>query len=641
MNSSNDDPPIETEEGHRLTLWRRFGNPTFKSRRFTHLVGWDPSGAVLHLSPGTGVGASRVESWNVRTGERLPPTILTRDAPVAGLAIDTAYSRFILNSSVARRTIAEAWDLRTGTFLAEYDIRNVGSSPFATSTDGRLLVQYHHNRGGVTAYALPGGELLGERKGGSPVAVSPDGSLIVMKAERGEGRVDAFEVVRPDGTLVATLPLPPRPWPTAVEFSRDGRRVIAGLSDGGVACWEVATGERLWNVRPHADDDAPRRLGDPGQYVIDVRRSADGATFFALDERDRLCAVSADGEVVWRAVQPRDSSGSKFGRGLLPSPDGASLAVGLARRSPRIVDAATGADRTPVEGHRGLVVVLAVSSDGRFAASGDDEGEVRVYDLAHDETSWTLEVEGGGVRAMAFARDGRSLWTAGRDGCVRRWNPATGLEEAHRPVRPTQWMSVVAAPDGARTLVVSESRLELWSDRTRRPVKWSREVGYARRFEAAFCDAEGRVVVAAYDDEGANRWSLASLQASTGRPIGEREQIQGRLRGLRPTDGGPLSFTIADDRLVVREAFGARREVATRGESDGVLAVEVSADGRWMALVHRERVEVWSLAPTARCVATMRPLGDLDSIEALALSADGGVLVVGTAGGVVAVYALT
>ncbi len=645
MSSSNDDT-IATEDRHRLTPWRRYGRPVFKSVSVTHLVGWDPSGAVLHLSSGHGSRAPRVESWNVRTGERLPPTILTRDARVAGLAIDAAYSRFILASADYRRTIVEAWDLRTGTFLAEYDIRRVGSSPFATSADGRLLVQCLSNHEGdfvsrVTAYALPGGDVVCERKGGSPVAVSPDGSLFVMRAERGEGRIDALEVLRPDGTLVATLPLPPRPWPTAVEFSGDGRRVIAGLSDGGVACWEVARGERLWDALPHGADDPRRRLGDPGQRILDVARSADGATFFALDERDRVCAVSADGEVVWRAVQPRDSSGSTYGHKLLPSPDGESLAVGLFGRSPRVVDAATGADRTPFEGHRGILKVLAVSPDGRLAASGDDEGGVRVYDLVGDETLWTLEVEGGGVRAMAFSRDGRSLWTAGRDGRVRRWSLATGFEASHRPVRPTRWMSVVAADDGARTLVVSDQRIDLLSDRTRRPVKWSREVAYAGRFEAAFSDAEGRVVVAAHDDKDANRWSLASFDAVTGRQVGEREEMRGRLLGLRPTDHGPLAVTVVDDRLVVRDAFGARREVAVREASDWVSQVEVSTDGRWMALDHSGDVEVWSLAPPARCVAKVRPAGEGDSIARLALSTDGALVVVATVGGVVAVYART
>lgn len=640
MHSSGYDASREIDGGHHLAPWRRFGRPVFKSDRVTHLVGWDPSGAVLHLSAGAGVGAPHVESWNVRTGERLPPTILARDAPVAGLAIDAAYSRFILSSVVRRSTIAEAWDLRTGTFLAEYDIRRVGSSPFAASADGRLLVQFHHDRDGdfvswVTVYALPGGEVVSERRGSSPIAVSPDGSLLVMKADRGEDRVDALEVARPDGTLVATLPFPAHPGVTAVAFGGDGRRVLAGSYQGDLTCWEVATGERLWSVNPHGADPT-RRAIDPTRKVVALAHSADGGTFFALDERDRLCAISADGEVLWRAAYPRDSVPSRYGRLLAPSPDGAHLAVALDRRSPRIVDAATGADRTPFEGHRGLLTTLALSADGRLAASGDDEGGVRVYDLADDDTRWTLEVDGGGVRAMAFSRDGRWLWTAGRDGYVRRWNLATGFEESHRRVDPTRWIDVVAAPDGARTLVISDRRLDLWSDRTRRPVKWSREVGDAGRFEASFSDAEGRVVVAADDDKDANRWWLASLNASTGRQIGEREEMPGRLRGLRSTDAGPLVITDAGDRLVVREAFGARREVAVR---EGYCrTVEVSADGRWMALDDRGDVELWSLAPTARCMAKVRPVDEGDSIARLALSADGGLVVVATTGGVVSVY---
>ncbi len=76
----------------------------------------------------------------------------------------------------------------------------------------------------------------------------------------------------------------------------------------------------------------------------------------------------------------------------------------------------------------------------------------------------------------------------------------------------------------------------------------------------------------------------------------------------------------------MREAYGARREVAAREGSVAVWEVDVSADGRWMALADEEGVEVWSLAPTARCVARLRPAGELDRVAKVALSHDDGVL---------------
>ncbi len=619
-------------DDHRLTLWRRFGDPAFKTAaRGPSLLGWDPSGAILHLQTTFGAEVPRVESWDVRTGERLPPTVLTRGAPVTGLAIDAVCSPIVRDGNGSAEPCTEVWNLRAGTLLATLPIDSRGA-PLLTSADGRLAV--HCRPSSLDVYALPGGETVGSWSAFSPVAVSPDGALIVWRL----GSPDRLIVSRLDGKPVATLGLRDEDLPTAVVFSRDGRRVFAGGTGARFACWDVTTGDLLWHVsspRDHSDD------------VAVVARSADGETFFAVERGYRLCAISAAGETRWRTSVSNHFGTSAGDIQILPSPDGARVAVSVLGGLTRIVDAATGADRTPVEGHRGRLVALAISPDGRLAASGDDEGEVRVYDLARGDTLWTLEVadRGFGVSSLEFSRDGRSLWTTG-NGWVQRWSLATGFEESRRHHSFRQvGPRVVGARDGARTLVV-DPLIELWSDRAATPVQWAWNGGGAS-YEAAFSDAEGRVAVAFHeepDDEEPeveeDAWTFVTFDAETGRDVA-REWVPGRLLGLRPTDDGPLSIGRLGEWLVVREAYGARREVAVREASDDVGEVAVSADGRWMALADRGVVEVWSLGPTGRCVGRVRPAEDFDRVARLALSHDGGMVVVATACGVVAVYERT
>ncbi len=622
---------IETDDGHRLTPWRRFGNPAFKPRDpHLRLLGWDPSGATLYLHPTLDVGDPRVERWDVRTGERLAPTFLPPDAPVSGLPIDAACSLINARRGGDEPEVTEVWDLRAGVRLATLP-NLTWYVPFAAPADGRFVIRFAV---GFEVFALPGGEPLGSWSDEPPCAVAPDGSLVVSRVRTRDHRAPGpLRVTRPDGTVVRAL-TSGEGRVYAADFSLDGRRVIVGLGDGEVACWEVATGERLWSTRPHDADGAP-------DVIVALARSADGETFYALDVRDRLCALSAAGAVRW-CVALGPGLGRFWGHfDLRTSPDGASLAVLLRGESIRIVDAATGADRTPVEGHRGPLYALAVSADGRLAASSDGDGEVRVYDLTAGEVRWTLEVEGGAVGAVEFTPDGRSLWTAGADGTVRRWNLAAGSEESQRSVSSAkQWTGVVAAADGARTLAFTTQVLQLWSDRSAEPVLWSQPIESVVELAVAFCDAESQVALA-ISDPGLEGWSLVPLDATTGRRVGELEAMPGRLLGLRSTDDGPLSVAVEGERIVVREAHGARREVAVCEASDAVREVDVSADGRWMALADRDEVEVWSLAPTARRVARVRPAGELDSVAKVALSHDGGVLVIGTACGVVAAYART
>ena len=76
-------------------------------------------------------------------------------------------------------------------------------------------------------------------------------------------------------------------------------------------------------------------------------------------------------------------------------------------------------------GHKAGVIALAISNDGKLLASGDGFGEVAVWDLTarREKARWTAcEGHAPRVTSVAFHPEGASLFTAGTDGLVRRWD---------------------------------------------------------------------------------------------------------------------------------------------------------------------------------------------------------------------------
>ncbi|MFV2067393.1 MAG: protein kinase [Pirellulales bacterium] len=93
------------------------------------------------------------------------------------------------------------------------------------------------------------------------------------------------------------------------------------------------------------------------------------------------------------------------------TPDGTQVVAACGDSKVRVWDAASGDVLAELD-HLAPVRAVAVSHDGKFIASGDSGGNVKLWDAATWEPQPTLEKTLPGVQCIAFAPDGKSLATA-------------------------------------------------------------------------------------------------------------------------------------------------------------------------------------------------------------------------------------
>src|SRR5207302_3165569 len=69
---------------------------------------------------------------------------------------------------------------------------------------------------------------------------------------------------------------------------------------------------------------------------------------------------------------------------------------------------------------------VAVSADGRLAASGTFDGAVRIWEVDSGRLSAILEGNTGGVWCVAMSGQGQVVASGSFDGSLRLWNGTTG-----------------------------------------------------------------------------------------------------------------------------------------------------------------------------------------------------------------------
>lgn len=363
---------------------------------------------AIHPSPGG------VTIWSTETGQIVSSFIAHPDQPVTCLAV-TRDDRLLLTGS--SDNTARVWDRTTNRRIFELRDHRAAVWAIATSPNSALAVTASLDAT-LRVWDLETGRMLRSldalREPPMEVIFLPDGRTIAVVSAN--GALSTWDVASGAQLSVARAR---ESGAASLGVSRHGDRALTGHRDGSIRAWDLARGEVLSVMRGHTADviavrfsgferavsasrDGTLRLWDIERGVeMDVLGSHAGpVTGLDVDEEGLFFVSSAkDGAVcVWdRQLAFREIRGPSARR----HPDRAEQ---LARPWAK-------------EASRTAVRRVAVSLDGRWAATAHVDRSLTVWDLASGDVVQAMPGHRDDERVerieeLRISADGRALVTA-------------------------------------------------------------------------------------------------------------------------------------------------------------------------------------------------------------------------------------
>lgn len=521
-------------------------------------IAFSPDGKLL----ASGSQDNSIRLWNTSDGT-LVGTLSGHDGTVECIAFTRDGSRMI---TAARDQMIKTWDVENRSLVDSFQQPFAHVYRFSLSPDDKhisLVAGGNPNGGGkVLVYELESGELVHRLEG-----------------------VNSFA--------------------TAVQYSPNGDKIVAGTYDGSIISWNATTGDVIENRKLHEN------------YVTSVAFNPAGTLLASACSDIQKMGGAGSGEIVICHLE-------EFGNNVLFRGHHERVRhVAFDRLGTRIASA--GYDKTvrlwetnhqkssiPLQTEQGTLFDVSINKNcSQFATVGRN---VKIWDTNNNQQLLHFQGHSKWINRAVFSSDGIHIASGGRDEPILVWDSTTGKEVGRFEAHQDELKSIQFYPDGNRVLSADKKNVFVWNFA-------DDSDGFSITFSGgvicyATVDRRGQCIAVACEDGSI---SLFGEDRSFIKKIAAHRSIITCLR--YSPDSNILASTSLDGSAKLWNAATGELIHSLEGHTRPVHGIAFSPDGRRVASASRDTlVKLWDVA-TGSPVLTLR--GHPEGVLGVDWSADG------------------
>jgi len=271
----------------------------------------------------------------------------------------------------------------------------------------------------------------------------------------------------------------------------------------------------------------------------------------------------------------------------------------------------------------GGILAVAFSPNGQFLATGDTNGEIRLYQISDGQPLLICQGHTNWVLSLAFSSDSNILASSSTDYTVKLWDVSTGQCLQTLREHDNEVWSVVFSPDGGQLASGSDDQtVRLWDVDTGQCLRIFQ--GHTNWVLSVVFSPTGQVLMSGSDDNTIRLWDVNTNIC--------KNVFQGHQDGIRTIALNPQGTILAsgsdDTTIRLWDVTKGQYLRTLQGHTNSVWSVTFSPQGHMLASgSHDQTIKLWDVS-TGACLKTLQ--GHANWVFSVAFSPQGDTLASGS-----------